>query len=278
MERKRPPAPILCFLVFIFLITILYVPIFYLVAGSVIEKTSAGSQLTFRWYQEIFADVLLQEALERSLLIAFANAVLSTFLGAMASLAILRSQFALKKILEMTSLISLVMPELVFALSLLSWFFILKMELSLLTVLIAHVSFTLSFCILTVSSRLSTMDVALDEAAQDLGASVWQILWKVTLPTLKPALWLAFVMSFLLSFDDFLVTFFTGGVGSDTLPIKLYAAMRLGHSPKLNALSTLIISFSIFLIALIFRSKAFRELTHFEAALIKPSKSESHPH
>lgn len=260
MEKQRPRAPFICFLLFLMVMGLLYLPMLYLMAGSVIEKTSDGIQFSFKWYSEVFDDLILQEALERSLLIAFGNAVISTFIGGMASVALLRSQFGFKKILEAMSLISLVMPELVFALSLLSWFVIMKIELSLITVMIAHVSFTLSFVILIVSSRLSTMNFSLDEAAQDLGASSRQILLKVTLPLLKPAIGMSFILSFLLSFDDFLVTFFTGGAGSDTLPLKLYGAMRLGHSPKLNALSTLMILFSVVLVAILFRFKAIREL------------------
>lgn len=262
MEKQRPQAPLICLLIFVLVIGFLYLPLLYLMAGSVIDKTADGIQFTLKWYREVFEDFVLQEALKRSLLIGIGNAVISTFLGCLASLALLRSKFAFKKILEMMALTSLVMPELVFALSLLSWFVILKMELSLVTVLMAHVSFTLSFVILIVSSRLSIQDLSLDEAARDLGASKGQVLLKVTLPLLRPALGLSLILSFLLSFDDFLVTFFTGGMGSDTLPVVLYAAMRLGHSPKLNALSTMMILFSVVFILIIFRSKVIRELWH----------------
>lgn len=260
MEKLRPRAPRMAFVILGIVIALLYFPLAYLMMGSFIEKTDVGSVFTFRWYEEILSDVVLLEALQRSLVIAIGNAVLATTLGATAAIALLRSKFRARKFLEALSMVSLMMPELVFALSLLAWFFILKMELSLLTVVIAHVSFTLSFVILTVSSRLTAMDFSLDEAARDLGASDWTVLWKVTLPILKPALGTAFIMSFLLSFDDFLITFFTSGVGSDTLPIKLYGAMRIGHSPKLNALSTLMILFSVLLITLVVRSKSFQEL------------------
>ena len=99
-----------------------------------------------------------------------------------------------------------------------------------------------------------------DRAAGNLGASEWVILFKVTLPLLRPALLTSFLLCFLLSFDDFLITFFTSGVGSDTLPIKLYTSMKMGHSPKLNALSSLMIFISIALILVVVRSKSFRDL------------------
>jgi spermidine/putrescine transport system permease protein len=261
MEKQRPKAPLFAFVILITVLVLLYFPLFYMMIGSVIEKAADGAaMLSLRWYREVFADSVMQEALGRSLFIAVGNACISTVLGALASIALLRSNFRFRQSLETLSLISLVMPELVFALSLLSWFFIVRLDLSLVTVMIAHVSFTLSFVIFTVSSRLATLDHSLDEAARDLGASDWVILRKVTLPLLKPALGTAFILCFLMSFDDFLITFFTSGVGSDTLPIKLYASMKLGHTPKLNALSTLMILFSVTLIIFVVRSKSFRDV------------------
>lgn len=260
MEKRRPRAPAWCFALLFIVLILLYFPLFYMMAGSLVEKTTDGLRLTLRWYQDIMADRELQDALVRSLIVAVCNGLLSTILGASAAITIMRSRFRFKRSLQTLSTISLVMPELVFALSLLSWFFILKLQLSLLTVIIAHVSFTLSFTLLVIMSRLSSLDFSIEEAAQDLGASSWVILRKITLPLLSPALGTAFILAFLLSFDDFLITFFTGGVGSDTLPIKLYASMKIGHTPKLNALSTLMILFSISFIIILARSKSFKDL------------------
>jgi spermidine/putrescine transport system permease protein len=260
VEKRRPSAPQWCFALLIGSLILLYLPIFYLMGGSIVETTTQGVELSLRWYRDIFADTVLQEAMVRSLTIAFFNGLISTILGAMAAIALMRSNFRFKLLLESLSMVSLVMPELVFALSLLSWFFIIKLQLSLLTVIIAHVSFTLSFTLLTIMSRLGSLDFSIEEAAQDLGASSWSILWKITLPLLKPALGTSFILGFLMSFDDFLITFFTSGVGSDTLPIKLYASMKIGHTPKLNALSTLMILFSVSLIVILTRSKSFKDL------------------
>jgi spermidine/putrescine transport system permease protein len=260
MERQRPRAPRICTAILVFALGLLYLPIIYLIAGSFIDKTSGVFELSLRWYSDILSDQVMIEALGRSLTLAFTSALISTSLGTAASLALFRSGFRGRMLLENLSMLSLVMPELVFALALLSWFFVLKFKLSLITVVIAHVSFTISFVILTVRGRLATLDESLNDAARDLGASEWTLLRKVTLPILKPALLTAFLLCFLLSFDDFLITFFTSGVGSDTLPIKLYASMKLGHSPKLNALSSLMIFISIGLIVLVVRSKSFADI------------------
>jgi spermidine/putrescine transport system permease protein len=260
MEKHRPSAPIFAFGIFGLVIFFLYLPICYLVFGSFVEQNGEQWFFSLRWYTEIFKDQVLQEALLRSLLVAALSSAIATILGAFAAIALQRSKFKAQKVLELMSLISLVMPELIFALSLLSWFFIFKLQLSLTTVIAAHVTFSLSFVMLTVSSRLSSMDQSIEQAAEDLGATPWQVLWRVILPLLKPALGAAYILSFLLSFDDFLITFFTGGVGSDTLPIKLYASMKLGHSPKLNALSSLMICFSVVIIAFLLRSKVVKDL------------------
>jgi spermidine/putrescine transport system permease protein len=160
------------------------------------------------------------------------------------------------------SYVSLLTPELVLAISLLSWYALLGLRLSLATVVIAHVSLTLPFVIMVIGARLDGLDPSLDDAARDLGATDWRILTRVTLPLLKPALVTGFLLAFLLSFDDFMVTFYTNGVGLDTLPVKLYGQMKLGLTPKLQALSTLMLFTSVVLvIVLVLRQKSSDELT-----------------
>lgn len=240
MEKLKPKAPVICFIILALVLLALYFPLAMMFLGSFIK----AGEWTLAWYNDVFLDAVLGEALLRSLIIAILNGFVATIMGTLVAISVQRTGFKFKRLTEFFSLLSLVVPELVFALSLLSWFFILKFELSLITVMIAHVTFSISFVVFTVNARLNQMDFSLDEAAEDLGALPWQVLYKVTLPLLKPALGAAFLLSFLLSFDDFLITFFTSGVGSDTLPVKLYTAMRMGSSPKLNALACLMIFFS----------------------------------
>jgi spermidine/putrescine transport system permease protein len=107
--------------------------------------------------------------------------------------------------------------------------------------IVAHVTFTLSYVIITVRTRLQGMDPQMEEAARDLGASPWQTFWKVTFPLVRPGIVSGGLLAFTLSFDDFLVTFFTAGAGSDTLPMKIYSMTKYGVSPEINALSTLML-------------------------------------
>lgn len=175
-------------------------------------------------------------ALGRSALVAVCASALSTLLGLGAAVA---SFSRLRPWLEIFSVVALVLPELVFALALLSWFVTLQFQLSLVTVVISHVTFSLSFSYFLILSRFRQIDVSLIEAAEDLGARPWQAFTRVLLPLLLPSMGVSFVLCFLLSFDDFLISFFVSGVGADTLPIKLYSAMKVGLSPELHALATL---------------------------------------
>lgn len=255
-ERLRPPAPAIARILLWLVLALLYVPILVMLAGSVLESGAP----TVKWFAQVFADVALGEALVNSLIVAVAASALATILGTMAALGIHRSRSKWRLAVESLSVVSLIFPEIVFALSLLSWFFVLGLQLGLVTVVIAHVSFSLSYVMMTVSARLANMDVSLEDAARDLGASEGQVIRSILLPLLKPAIFGGFVLSFLLSFDDFLITYFVNGVGQDTLPIKLYSAMKMGVSPKLHALSSLMFLFTVAFLWILFKSQVLKAL------------------
>lgn len=239
-EKVRPPAPFVTKILLWFVLALLYLPLIVMLIGAVYAREGDGTmQVTLHWFWDVLTDPALMQSLLNSFIVALTASVLATTIGTFGALAISRSSKRGKWILEGLNMISLIFPEIVFALSLLSWFFILTFELGLTTVIIAHVTFSLSYVMMTVVGRLQTLDRSYEDAARDLGASESTILWKVTLPLLKPALIAGFMLSFLLSFDDFLITYFVNGVGSDTLPVKLYASLKMGVSPKLNALSSL---------------------------------------
>jgi spermidine/putrescine transport system permease protein len=254
-ERPRPRAPYFTKLVLRLVLLGLYVPLLCVVIGAFIV---APDQSLFAWFAQVFQDDALLEALWNSVTVGVSASIIATALGAGAAIAIHRGSFRGRRLLEGLSYISLVLPEIVFALALLSWFTIMSLHLSLVTVIIAHVTFSISYVILTVGSRLASLDGSLDDAARDLGASESKILLKVTLPLLGPSLMSAFFLSFLLSFDDFLITFFVNGVGSDTLPVKLYAFMKMGITPKLNALATLMWGITALILVVGMKSPVFK--------------------
>ncbi len=197
-------------------------------------------------FKTALSDPYWTEALARSGLVAVGTGLIATVIGLGVALFLDRQKppsFPGKSLAAIVMLamvtLAMVMPELVFALTLLSWFAWLGQGLSLWTVLLAHVTFSVSFSYLIFRGRLAQMDLSLIEAAQDLGASPLQAFYKVKFPLLAPTIVSSFLVCFILSFDDFLISYFVNGVGSDTLPIKLYSAMKTGMSPQLNALATI---------------------------------------
>ena len=233
---------------------ILYVPLFALILYSFVEPqmglTNQGSQWTLNWYRKLFQNKPVFLALRESLVIGFWSTLVSTLLGTMAALAMSRSRFPGRKLFEFLTYFPLVMPEIVLGLSLLIWFVALRVALGSFSIILAHITFSLSYVMITIRARLQGFDESLEDAARDLGANGWQVFLKVTFPLIFPGILSAALIAFTLSFDDFLITFFTAGVGSDTLPLKIYSMIKFGVSPEINALSTLMIGSTLLLVAL----------------------------
>ncbi len=260
MNSSRPKAPVWAFGILFGVLFILYLPIAVMIVSSFLVRTGHW-MLSLTWYRAVWRDKSLIAALFRSLEVGLAASSISTIIGGFAAIALIKSKFRFGQTVNALSYLSLVVPELVFGLSLLSWFFVLHITLSLFTVILAHVTFCLCFVLMTVNGRLVALDATIEDAARDLGAGEWRILAKVTLPLILTSLLSGFLLAFLLSFDDFLITFFTCGVGSDTLPIRLYAAMKAGLTPKLSALATLMLLFTVALILLLKWARGLRIFT-----------------
>ncbi len=264
-ERHRPRPPRSIAVVLPLMLIALYLPLAVMLISSFTDIQDGGSYFTLRWYHEVFADPALWEALSRSFLVASGAAAMSTLLGLLGALAIDKWSFRARVVLRTLSWLSLMLPELVLALALLSWFALFGLTLSLWTVIAAHITLTLPFVILIIGARLKGLDPAYDDAARDLGAREWQVLTRVTLPLLAPSIVTGFLLAFLISFDDFLVTFYTNGVGSDTLPVRLYSMMKQGMSPKIQALSSIMLIVSVVLIALLARLRGLKSLADAES-------------
>lgn len=233
-ERLRPRPPRKTGWIFAGVLLALYLPLACVVAGSFLDFDRAW---TLRWWSELATDSRLAGALGISLQIASASSVAATVLGTLATLALYRGVFRGQNFLRGLNYVSLAVPEIVFALALLSWFFLLQLTLGRFSVFLAHVTFSVSYVVMTVSARMESLDRSLDDAASDLGAGAWQRFRWVHLPLLRPAILNAGLLSFLLSFDDFLITFFVAGATSQTLPVVMYTSLKTGFSPKLNALA-----------------------------------------
>jgi len=230
----------------------LYVPIFILIAFSFNASPIATVWKGFStaWYQRVLQDDLVLDAVQRSLSIAFLAAVISTVLGTMLALGLDRYRFFGRVVLEGLLYLPIIIPEIVMGVGLLLFFVLTQTPLSVWTILIAHVAFCVPFVYVIVRARLATYDRTLEEAAQDLGANEWETFRRITLPLLMPGILGGALMAFTLSIDDFVITFFVTGPRSTTLPVLLYSKVRLGITPELNAISSLLFGASMTLVLL----------------------------
>ncbi len=196
---------------------------------------------TLEWYRLLFhrADMLL--AFRTSLIVGVTATILSTILGTVAALAIGRGSRRVARVAESMLVLPIVTPEVIAGISLLILFSAAGIHLGLSTVIIAHTTFCLPFTILVVAARLRGMDRSLEDAALVLGADEFTAFRRITIPLLLPGIIAAALLAFTLSFDDFIITFFTAGPGTSTLPLVIYGMVRRTVEPTVNALSALLV-------------------------------------
>ncbi|MBM3608952.1 MAG: ABC transporter permease [Alphaproteobacteria bacterium] len=241
----------LCALLFGF--AFLYVPIALLVIYSfnASRLVTVWGGFSTRWYGELWHNAQLLESTRTSLLVALVSASLAAVLGSSAAYALSRlGRFRGRTPLSALIYAPLVMPEVITALALLLMFVALGVERGFWTVVIAHTTVGMCFVCVVVMARLADLDRAIEEAAADLGAPPMAVLRQITLPLTAPAIIAGFLMAFTLSLDDFILAQFVSGPGSTTLPMRIYSQVRLGVSPQINAISTLMIAFAGLLMVL----------------------------
>jgi putrescine transport system permease protein len=227
----------------------LYLPILLLVVFSFNESRlgTTWTGFSLRWYSALWEDASMLSAAWISLKIAFLSATAAVVLGTLAALVMTRFRpFRGKTLFGALITAPLVMPEVVTGLSLLLMFVTLFGPLGispkgLVSILIAHVTFTMAFVTVVVSSRLAELDRSLEEAAMDLGANRVKVFFVITLPIIMPALVSGWLLAFTLSLDDVVISSFVAGPDSTTLPMKIFSSVRLGLNPKINALATLLV-------------------------------------
>lgn len=251
----------------------LWVPILVLIVFSFndAESVSAWRGFSLRWYQNLFAGTLssgggpggfrtelLLSAVRNSLLVAAVSTVLATTIGTMFALAVGRGRFRGRGLADALYYLPVVIPDITQGVALAVFFRILfdawelvsgqRLVTGFATIIIGHVAFNIAYVLIVVRARLAAMDPSLEEAAQDLGANRFQTFWRVTFPILAPGVLAGALLAFTLSLDDFVVTFFTAGVGTTTLPLFVYGLLKQRVPPEINAVSALMILSSILLV------------------------------
>lgn len=255
----------------VFAYVFLYLPILILIVYSfnASRLNAVWRGFTLDWYRNLFTgaastspsaiDMVIWPALRNSLLVACVSTLVATILGTMLALALERFRFPGRRAVEALVLAPIVIPEISMGISLLVFFSLafqllqtltgFRLVLSLYTVIISHIAFSISFVVVIVRSRIAQLDPALEEAAWDLGASEWQTFWRVTAPLIASAVLSAALLAFTLSLDNFVTTFFVAGVGATTLPIYVYGLIKFSVSPAINAISSLIVLISLVLVS-----------------------------
>jgi spermidine/putrescine transport system permease protein len=233
----------------------LYAPIVILLIFSFNASkfaSAAWKGFSFKWYLELFNDEALGSALKNSLYIGFMSTLISTIFGTMVAIAMERYNFWGKLAFDALLYLPIIIPDIAMAVMLLLFFVMVKIPLGRSTIIISHIAFNISFVAIVVRARLAQFDMTLEEAAQDLYADNWQTFRRVTLPLLMPGILGGALLAFTLSLDDFVITFFTSGPGSSTLPLRIYSMVKLGVTPEINALSAVMLLASFVLVFLSF--------------------------
>lgn len=230
-------------LVYLFLFLPIIVIIIFSFNTSKMNVTFEG--FTIKWYISMFSNRTLMEAFTNTLFIGIVSTLASGVIGTLAAVGMNKFKFKGKKVIEMLLYIPVVIPEIVLGIALLSVFSMISMSLGLFTIILAHITFSVPFVIITVRARLSGFDKSIEEAAMDLGANRFKTFTKITLPIIAPGVLSGVMLAFTLSLDDVVISFFTAGPGSNTLPLKIFSMVKTGVTPEVNALSTLIMLVTI---------------------------------
>lgn len=224
----------------------LYLPMVILVIYSFNESklVTVWAGFSTKWYGELFRNEAFLDAAWVTLRVALFSSLIATVLGTIAALVLVRrGRFFGRTLFTGMIYAPLVMPEVITGLSLLLLFIAIGLDRGLVTITLAHTTFAMCYVSVVVSSRLVSFDRSLEEAALDLGASPTEAFRLVTLPIIAPAVIAGWLLAFTLSLDDLVIASFTSGPSATTLPIKIWSSVRLGVSPEINALSTILIAF-----------------------------------
>ena len=234
------------------ILAFLYLPLLILALYSFNESriNAVWNGFTLDWYLSLFKNRRVLEALTNSLIVAFASTIVSTVLGTTAAIALNKYQYKYKNVINGLLYLPILIPEIVMGLSLLVLFSQAHIPLGKTSLILAHITFCVSFVVITVNARLEGMRPELEQAAMDLYATPFQTFRYVTLPLAMPGIVAGALMAFTLSIDDFIISFFVAGPNSTTLPLYIYAMVKRGISPEINALSTLLMLATIVLVVL----------------------------
>lgn len=222
---------------------ITYLPILVVVVFSFNDSklTVGWKGFTLKWYQTLFRDAALMEALGNSILLGVLSCLSAAVIGTLGAIGMARVHFKSKGMMEYLSTIPIIVPEIILAMAFMVFFSTLGLPFGMVTLVIAHTAFCIPYIFMMVKARLVGIDKSLEEAARDLGASPARTFMDITLPLIMPAVLSGCILAFAMSFDDVVISIFVTGPKLSTLPIKVYTQLKTGVTPEINALCTMIL-------------------------------------
>lgn len=225
------------------MILLMYLPIVIVVVFSFNESRLSASFTGFslKWYQALAADRDLKEALMNSILLGAASCLLSAVIGTLGAVGMARVKYRSKGMMEYLSTIPIMIPEIILGMVFLVFFSLLDLPFGMTTLILAHTTFCIPYIFMMVKARLVGIDKSLEEAALDLGATPVRAFFDITIPLIAPAILSGSVLAFAMSFDDVVISIFVNGPRLNTLPVKVYAQLKTGVTPEINALCTVIL-------------------------------------
>lgn len=247
--KRKTKAPWIYMAVIIF---VTYVPIILTVVYSFNESklTSVWDGFSLKWYEELFRDRDMAEALMNSLILAGLSCLSAVVIGTTGAIGMEKWKNRFNSVISYISLMPLMIPEIILGMVFLAAFSFMKLPFGMLTLVIGHTTFCVPYVFMTVKARLAGMDKSVEEAARDLGASGMRVFFDITLPAILPAILSGVLLSFAMSFDDVVISIFVTGATVNTLPIKIYTRMKTGVTPEINALATVMLVLTISMILL----------------------------
>ena len=246
MKKNSKPSRFYLGLIFV----LMYLPIAVVIVFSFNESKFPVrfTGFSLKWYQELFSDSAMIEALGNSLFLGVVSCFVSAVIGTLGAVGLSRIHWKTKGILEYISILPLMIPEIILGMVLMAFFYMMNLPFGMLTLLIGHTVFCVPYILMEVKARLAGMDPSLEEAARDLGAGPVRAFWDSILPLIMPAVMSGSLLAFAMSMDDVVISIFINGPRLSTLPIKVYTQIKTGVTPEVNALCTIMLAVTLLIL------------------------------
>lgn len=261
MRKKKTRCKIKLSEIYLWLVLLfIYLPIGFVVLYSFNESksTAVWNGFSLRWYQTLFQDSSILEALKNSLLLGIFSCLAAAAIGTVGAVGLVKAKARAGGVMEYISTLPIMIPEIILGMVFMAFFSVLHLPFGMVTLVIAHTAFCIPYILMMVRARLAGMDPALEEAAMDLGAAPMRVFFDITLPLVMPAVLSGSLLAFAMSLDDVVISIFVNGPRLNTLPVKVYTQMKFGVTPEINALCTIMLVVTL-LVLVIYRLAVYRK-------------------